>query len=205
MDKGVVVVGITGGPATGKSLVTAEFRRLGAAVIDADIIAREVLTSGRAEYIATVSAFGEAILCPDGTIDRKALGDIVFADKNRLAELTAITHPGIISIIRETIARLKEEGSSPVIALDAPLLFEAGLEGDVDKIIVVFTDRDVQLKRLMDRDGLGETEAVLRVASQMPLAQKKRRAHCLIDNNGPRGKTLLQVRRIYEKLILENS
>ncbi len=202
MDK-KITLGITGGPATGKSLVTKEFSRLGAIVVDADIIAREVLTPGRAEFTATVAAFGQEILSSEGTIDRKALGAIVFSDYARLAELTAITHPAIIRAIRESLSEFRLSAEGKVLVLDAPLLFEAGLAGDVDKIIVVFTDEAVQVKRLMKRDGLDEAGALSRAASQMPLAEKKRRAHYLIDNNGPPEDTLAEVRTLYKSLILE--
>ncbi len=204
MDKSMVV-GITGGPATGKSLVAGEFRRLGAVVIDADIIAREVLTPGRPEFTATVQTFGKSIVMGDGTIDRKALGRIVFSDYDRLAELTAITHPAIIKNIKERIAEFRAAGQAGVLALDAPLLFESGLESDVDKIIVVFTDEDVQVKRLMKRDGLDEARALQRIRSQMPLDEKKSHAHYLIDNNGAPEDTLRDVRIVYERLTLENS
>ncbi|MFQ5427586.1 MAG: dephospho-CoA kinase [Thermodesulfobacteriota bacterium] len=198
-----LIVGITGGPATGKSLVSAEFRSLGGALIDADVIAREVLTPGRPEFEATVRAFGNSIVGPDGTLQRKILGEIVFADHARLAELTAITHPGILAIIRERIAVLKEAGESELIAVDAPLLFESGLDKDMDKIIVVFTDEDVQLARLMRRDNINEAAARSRLESQMPLSEKMRRAHYLIDNNHTREETLRLVRTLYESLILE--
>jgi len=202
MDK-KIVLGITGGPATGKSLVTREFSRLGALVVDADIIAREVLTPGRAEFTATVAAFGHEIISSDGTINRKTLGSIVFADYARLAELTAITRPAIIRAIRESLLEFRGGGTGKVLVLDAPLLFEAGLAGDVDKIIVVFTDDAVQLKRLMERDGLDEAGAISRAASQMPLAEKKRRAHYLIDNNGAPEDTLAEARALYKRLISE--
>ncbi len=204
MDK-KMVLGITGGPATGKSLVTAEFRRLGALVLDADVLAREVLTPGRAEFRATIAAFGEAILNIDGTIDRPALGRLVFSDYARLAKLTAITHPAIIKEIRESLAKFRAEEQAPVLVLDAPLLFEAGLAEDVDVIIVVFTDEALQVKRLMDRDGLERAGALRRVGSQMSLAEKKRRAHYLIDNNGTPEETLTEVRALYKMLIPENS
>ncbi len=198
-----LVVGITGGPATGKSLVSAEFASLGAALIDADIIAREVLSPGRAEFEAAVSVFGPSIVAPDGTLARKVLGNIVFSDYRRLGELTAITRPAILAVIREKIAALKEAGECAIIVLDAPLLFEAGLAAKMDKVIVVFTDEDVQLKRLMKRDGITEPRARSLIASQMPLAEKKRRAHYLIDNNGSPAETLAEVRSLYKALLLE--
>ncbi|MFQ5353694.1 MAG: dephospho-CoA kinase [Thermodesulfobacteriota bacterium] len=198
-----LVAGITGGPATGKSLVSAEFRSLGAALIDADVIAREVLGPGRPELEAAVRAFGNSIVGPDGTLLRKVLADIVFSDYNRLAELTAITRPAILAIIRERIAVLKEAAEAQVIAVDAPLLFESGLDRDVEKVIVVYTDEDVQLARLMKRDNIDEAAARCRMASQMPLSEKMRRAHYLIDNNGTREETLREVREVFKRLTLE--
>ncbi len=200
-----VIVGITGGPATGKSLISAEFRSLGAALVDADVIAREVLRPGLPAFAATVRAFGPSIVRADGEIDRKALGAIVFSDYSRLAELTAITRPVIIAVIRERLAALKEAADGVVIALDAPLLFEAGLDRDMDKVIVVYTDEDVQLKRLMRRDGINEAAAKRIMKSQMPLSEKIKRADCLIDNNGPREESLTEARVIYKRLLLEKS
>ncbi len=195
-----VVIGITGGPATGKSLVARKFRDLGAALIDADVIAREVLTPGTSTFHAVVRAFGRGILLRSGAIDRKALGKVVFSDYARLAELTALTHPEILRVIRKRIARLKKQGADSVIAVDAPLLFESGLDADMEKIIVVFTDEEVEIKRLMARDNIDREAALRLMGSQMPLEEKKKRADYLIDNNGKQEETLGEAEEIYKKI-----
>ena len=199
--KKIVTLGITGGPATGKSLVARGFSRLGAALIDADVIAREVVEPGTRVFKAVVRAFGQSVLRPDGTLDRKALGRIVFADYERLAELTALTHPEILRIIRARIAALKEEDSVPLIVVDAPLLFESGLDADMDKVAVVFVEEDEQVRRLMARNGVDRKSALRLIESQMPLEEKKARADFIIDNNGTPEETLKQVEEIYKSLL----
>ncbi len=199
--KKIITLGITGGPATGKSLAARGFSRLGAALIDADVIAREVVEPGTRVLRAVVRAFGESVLRPDGTLDRKALGRIVFADYERLAELTAITHPEILRIIRARIATLKEEDSIPLIVVDAPLLFESGLDADMDKVAVVFVEEDEEVRRLMARNGIDRESALRLIGSQMPLEEKKARADFLIDNNGTPEETLEQVEEIYKSLL----
>lgn len=201
MRRRQVILGVTGGPATGKSLVSAELHRLGAALVDADAIAREVLEPGRETFRAVVRAFGRQVLRPDGALDRRALGAIVFSDYERLALLTSITHPEILRIMRERIHALVRSGRHSVIAVDAPLLYESGLHADMDRVVVVFTDPEVQLRRLMARDGLDEDQALRRIGAQMPLEEKMRRADFLIDNNGPPEETKRDVRRVYEEVL----
>ncbi len=200
MKKKKIVLGVTGGPATGKSLVAREFARLGAALIDADAVAREVVRPGTPVYCEVVRAFGTKILCPNGKLDRKALGRIVFSDYTRLEELTAITHPEILRIIRERIRALLADDATSVIVLDAPLLFESGLDAEMDMVVVVYVDEKVQLRRLMARDGLTEKDALRLIGAQMPLEEKKKGADLLIDNNGRPEETIREVQKIYEKL-----
>lgn len=197
----VITLGVTGGPATGKSLVSAELSRLGAALIDADLVAREVLAPGTPVFREVVRAFGPTVLRADGSLDREALAGIVFSDYGRLKELTSLTHPEILRIIRARMDGLEKNGGARVIVVDAPLLFESGLDRDVDSVVVVFTDEAVEVERLMARSGLDEAGALRVIGSQMPLEEKKRRADFLIDNNGPMEETLRQVREIYEKVL----
>ena len=193
-----MVIGLTGGPATGKSLATAEFKRLGAAVVDADVISRQVTQKGSAVCAEITREFGAGILQKDGSIDRKALGRVVFSDGEKRKRLNEITHPAIIARIREEVAVFKK--NSRLIVVDAPLLFEAALDKEMDKTVVVFADEEKQIKRIVNRDGLGSDEAKRIIASQMPLSEKAGKADYRIDNNGAKEKTLEAVRELYEKL-----
>ncbi len=196
----MVVIGLTGGIASGKSLVSSFLRELGAVVIDADLIAREVVAPGQPALAMIVEAFGPGILRPDGSLDRKALGALVFADPDLRKKLEEITHPFIIARIKEELARLAESCPDGVVVLDAPLLFEAGLEGLVDEVWVVYVDAATQLARLMSRDGLTRAEAEQRLAAQIPLAEKARRADRVIDNSGTPEATRAQVNRLWREL-----
>ncbi|MBE7414670.1 MAG: dephospho-CoA kinase [Deltaproteobacteria bacterium] len=192
-----MIVGLTGGIATGKSLVSAEFKRLGARVIDADEIAREVVEPGKPAYGEIVAEFGSPVLNPDGTIDRKALAERVFSDKEALAKLNGITHPRIRARIREEIARA---GKDELVVIDVPLLLEGPLKDAVDRIIVVYADEEKQLERLAKRNGTSREEALRRLASQMPVTEKLKYADYVIDNNGAIEETLSRARELFGEL-----
>ncbi|HOE57773.1 MAG TPA: dephospho-CoA kinase, partial [Bacillota bacterium] len=146
-----MVIGLTGGIASGKSTVSAKLKELGAAIIDVDILARSVVSKGEIAYNRIIQCFGESILLPNGEINRKRLGSIVFSDKKKLALLNGITHPEIISRVKERIRELKTAGNS-VIVVDAAILIEMGLYKYVDSVWVVAADREIQIKRLIERD-----------------------------------------------------
>lgn len=192
-----MVIGLTGGPATGKSLVTAEFKRLGAAIVDADVIAREITQKGAPAYDEICREFGAGILLKDGSLDRKALGRLIFADDKKRKRLNEITHPGIRARIRQEVEALKE--SSRIVVVDAPLLFEAGLDTEMDSVIVVYADEERQVERLKARD-LSEDEARRIIAAQMPVNEKVKKADYIIDNSGDAGAALKKVGELYEKL-----
>lgn len=192
-----MIVGLTGGIATGKSLVSAEMKRLGARVIDADEIAREVVEPGRPAYDEIKAVFGEGLLNPDGTIDRKALAERVFSDKEALARLNEITHPRIRERIREEIARA---GDGELVVVDVALLIEGPLKDEVDRVVVVYADEDKQIERLEKRNGTSREEALLRLASQMPAREKLKYADYIIDNNGAVEETLARVREVFREL-----
>ena len=194
-----MIVGLTGGIATGKSLVAGELKRCGAAVIDADRISREVVEPGKPAYNDIVKEFGPGIIQPDGTVDRKALGNIVFCDPVALDRLNSITHPRIRERIREEAGRLSAGGDA-IVVLDIALLIEMGVRYEVEKIIVVYCDDEQQVQRLMERDNLTRVEAQKRLSCQMDIKEKLKYADYVIDNSGPMDKTIEQARALYGEL-----
>jgi len=194
------IIGLTGGIASGKSTVARLLEKLGAVVIDADQLAREAVLPGSAACTKIAEAFGSGILNPDGTIDRKALGSIVFSDPAARNRLEAITHPAIRRLAEERIEQLRTAGAAVVFYM-APLLIEAGLTSRVDEIWVVYADRDTQLQRLMLRDAMGRDEARQRLAAQMGMEEKKTFARIVIDNRGTPEETESQVRDVWAREI----
>ena len=195
-----MVIGITGGLASGKSLVTEEFKRLGAMVVDADIISRQVSAKDGEAYADIVREFGRAILKEDGSIDRKALGAIVFSDKGKLKKLNSITHPRIIKRLRAEVQRLKNESPDAAIAVDAALLIETGLNRDMDAVIVVYADEPERIQRSVKRDTITEAEARQRSEAQMNLKEKAAMADFVIENNGTMEETRKKARDVFEGL-----
>ena len=190
-----VVIGLTGSIATGKSTVASMFSELGIPVIDADKIAREVVEPGEEAYRGVVEAFGDSILLEDRTIDRKRLGEIVFSDETKRKQLNDIVHPAIRKRMLEKRDAYLKAGERCVV-LDIPLLFESKLEHFADKILIVYVDEDIQLRRLMERNGFSKEEALQRIQSQMPVKEKAERADATIDNNGTKEETFLQLQKI---------
>jgi dephospho-CoA kinase len=195
-----LLVGLTGGIATGKSTVSAMFGFLGCRVIDADQLAREVVMPGQPALAAIVREFGAGVLHEDGGLDRKRLGAIVFADHERRKRLEAITHPAIRARHGRILAAYDEEGFDGIVIWDVPLLIETGGAELVDRVVVVYADPETQLRRLMAREDIDEAAACARVASQMPLEEKRRRAHYAIDNSDGRVETERQVRSVHGRL-----
>ena len=179
-----MVIGLTGGIASGKSTVSAKLKELGAAVIDGDILAREVVRKGEIAYNKIVQCFGADILLPSGAINRKKLGSIVFADKEKLALLNSITHPEIINRMKKRIQELKAEGVKAIV-VDVAMLIETGLHKYMDSIWVVTVDRETQIKRLIERDRFDYREAENRINSQITDEVRKKYADVIIDNSRP--------------------
>lgn len=196
----MIILGLTGGIASGKSTVSEMLARFGADIIDADCIAREIVEPGQKAWEQIVKCFGEAILFPDGAIDRKKLGTIVFADEKERKKLEEITHPEIRRRIREKLDAVREAGRR-VAVLDIPLLIEVGWTDMVQQLWLVYIDRDTQLERLMRRDNLTVAEAQQRLAAQMPLADKRKYADVIIDNGGSLEDTAAQVQKAWDKLL----
>lgn len=179
----MLVIGLTGGIGCGKTTVASILRDLGARVVDADEVAREVLAPGSPVLAQVAARFGREILCEDGSLDRQRLADIVFRDRQALADLDAITHPPIIALIRQRIWEARGEGVR-VLVIDAPLLLEAGMAGMVDEVWVVACTLEQQIERLCQRTGMSPPEAEERLRAQMPLDEKARLAHRIIPNDG---------------------
>jgi dephospho-CoA kinase len=193
-------IGLTGGVASGKSTVASLLRARGAAIVDADAIAREVVRPGGPAYPGIVEAFGPAVVEPDGALDRKALAARVFADEAARRRLNALTHPHIRRRMVEEGARLTAAGAAPVIVFDIPLLLDTtdGRDLALDGIVVVYTGEDTRLRRLTARDGMPEAEARRRLAAQVPLEDKVKRADWVIDNSGTSDETRTQVERLWQ-------
>ena len=196
-----LLVGLTGGIATGKSTVSDMFRRLGGVIIDADVLAREVVASGEPALAAIAAEFGPGVLQADGTLDRKKLGAIVFADPARRKRLEQITHPAIRDRFVARLAELEAQGFAGIVLWDAPVMIESGGYRDMEKLVVVATDEATQAARLRARDGIEAAEAERKIRSQMPIAEKAKLADYVIDNAGDRAATEARVREVHAALL----
>jgi dephospho-CoA kinase len=178
------LIGLTGGIATGKSTAARFFCDAGLRVIDADELAKRAVEPGRPALAEIRSAFGPEVLRADGTLDRVALGAMVFRDARARGVLNAIVHPRVAEEARAELERIREAEPEAVVVYDVPLLFEAGLEEEFDLVVVVYVPRGEQLRRLRVRDGLSPEEARVRIASQLDIEDKARRADLVLDNQG---------------------
>ncbi len=193
-----LVIGLTGGIASGKSTVSQMIKEKGIRVVDADVIAKEAVSKGSAALHQIVQTFGEEVLLPNGELNRQQLGAIIFSDEEKRKKLNAIVHPEV----RKEMLKQRDEGVSnqeTFVVLDIPLLFESKLEGLVDRIIVVYTTPDLQLSRLMNRNDLSEEEALKRIHSQQPLEEKCQKADRVIENT----KDLAFIRKQLENILNE--
>ena len=183
----MIKLGLTGGIATGKTTVAEIMREQGAVLIDADIIAHDLLNPGTLVWEEIVKTFGNEVLLPDNQIDRKKLGAIVFYDKKKLEFLNSIVHPYAIAETKNSIKYWMEKETSDnksyLIVLVVPLLFETGTNALADYTIVVKCDKNVEIKRLMERNKLSEEDALKRISSQMDIDQKASMADYVIDNS----------------------
>ncbi len=196
------VIGLTGGIGTGKSTVSRMLAALGAVIVDSDEIVRQVQSPGSPVLGEIRSAFGDGVIAEDGSLDRAALGDIVFRDDEARKRLNAIVHP---AVGRESARQLRaaRERGEPLIVLDIPLLFETRAAGaasssnrGVDAVVVVWAPRALQIERQIERDGHDRAEAERRVASQIPIDEKRDQADHVIDNSGTLAETEEQVRAL---------
>jgi len=196
----MILVGLTGSLATGKSTVAKMFKRCGAAVIDADELARQVVEPGKPAWREIVKVFGKGVLNPNLTINRHVLGEIVFRHPARRRALERIIHPRVAREQARLTSQAARKDPKTVVIYDVPLLFEAGLDKRVDNIVVVTADRETQIVRLKQRNRLTRTEAIRRIRSQMPLTRKIRRADFVLDGSRTRASLRKQVRQLYRNL-----
>ena len=199
--KKFLLVGLTGSIATGKSTVSEMFRRLGCEVIDADLLAREVVAPGEPALAEIAEEFGRDVLQPDGALDRKKLGAIVFGDAARRKRLEQITHPAIAARFQRRLAELEARGFDGIVLWDAPVMIESGGYKSMEKLVVVATDEITQAARLCARDAIETLEADRKIKSQMPVAEKAKLADSVIDNAGDRAATERQVREVHGALL----
>ena len=198
------MVGLTGGIGSGKSAVTRLLAEHGAVVVDADLVAREVVEPGTEGLAKVVAEFGEQVLKPDGTLDRPALGALVFADPEKLAALNSIVHPLIGQRTAELLEQARASGAR-VLVHDVPLLVESHLAEAYDAVVVVAADPETQLHRLTTLRGMSEQEARQRIAAQAPLADKLAVATHVISNDGPIEELAPQVDRVWADLTAEEA
>jgi dephospho-CoA kinase len=196
-------VGLTGGIATGKTTVVAMLRELGCRVLEADKIAHQVIEPGGAAYDEVVREFGRSILTPDGLVDRKKLGAIVFAEPPRLARLNAIVHPPVLEEQMRQLAAIENADAHAIAVVEAALLIEAGFDRKLDYLVVTWCTPEQQLVRLT-APGLGRgltvEQARQRIAAQMPVEEKRKRADAVIDCSGTLEHTRAQVITLFAKL-----
>ncbi len=197
MRGGCLIVGVTGSFGTGKSTVAGFFKKQGARVFDADKIAHEALS---VRYKKIVKIFGKGILKKDKEIDRKKLAKVVFGNRELLTTLNSIVHPYVIKRIKEGVKKIRRLKTKTVVVLDVPLLIEAGLQGLVDKVIVVKAGSRQQVERCRKSYGLCRNEALARIHSQMPIRKKIRFADFVIDNSKSKERTKGEVRKIWERI-----
>ncbi len=200
MSPGIRVIGLTGGVATGKTSIALFFKEQGIPVIDADQLARDAVLPGCHEFGQIVTLFGREVLTRDGILDRKRLGALIFSDPEKRRQLESILHPAIRKLAEERIAEAAATGCQRIIYM-APLLIEAGATARVDTVWVVTVRPEIQLERLMLRDGIDREQAERIIASQMPLSEKELYGSVVIDNSGTEAETRMILESVWAKEI----
>jgi dephospho-CoA kinase len=189
------VFGLTGGVASGKTVVAQFLSELGTTVVDADDLARSAVSKGSPVLAALVRRFGAHILGPDGELDRRVLAQDVFGHPDRVADLNAIVHPKVAQLLGERLARLQAQGEE-LVCYSAPLLFENNLADRFRPVVLVAAPEELQLQRARLRNGWTEAETLARIAAQLPLEQKRQLADFVIDNGGTLAQTREQTRNV---------
>jgi dephospho-CoA kinase len=192
-------LGLTGGVASGKSAVAAMLREMGFAVLDADSLAHKLIEPGQPAYGEVLQEFGQAVIAPDGRVDRAKLGGVVFADRAKLDRLNAIVHPRVAKGVFRQFEEWERGGTRDAAFVEAALLIESGIHKKLDGLVVVWCEPQQQLERLLAR-GLSEAEALRRVAAQLPVEEKLRLATEKIDCSGSLAETRRQVQALATKL-----
>lgn len=193
-------VGLTGGIASGKSTVSEAFARLGAKVLDADKVAREVVLPGQPAWLELQQAFGPEFFLPDGEVNRSKLRLLVFSNPEERSKLNAIVHPEVMKEVNRRFEQLTTSAQDAVVVVDVPLLLEVGVAHRFDRVIVVYVTKSVQIKRLRQRDGLSLEGAQRALSTQMVLNKKVEQADYVIDNSGTRAETQAQVEKVWQEL-----
>lgn len=198
-------IGLTGGIGSGKSTAARRFAELGAKVYHADELSRHALDPGAVCFDQVVSAFGEEILLPDGAIDRKKLGTIVFGSEEKRQKLNSIIHPYVINELLALAQRDFQAERNYIAVFEVPLLFESGMDAYMDKNIVVSCERESRIARVMERDGLSREQVEARMRAQMPEEEKRLRADYILDNNSTETNLLTQVDALYQTWTAEET
>jgi len=196
----MLVAGLTGSIATGKSTVSGILKELGAFIVDADRAAHEVVLPGTKAWNEIVRIFGKEILQKSGEIDRERLGRIIFNDSAMRSILEEVVHPEVVHSMDEQIRSIKSGFPDAVVILDVPLLIETGMHKGVGEVIVVYCPEDMQITRLMVRDNISREDALAKVRSQISIEEKRRYATLLIDNSASRDNTRIKVEDLYGRL-----
>jgi dephospho-CoA kinase len=196
----MLLVGLTGGIASGKSLVARVLRDLGAQLIDADRIVHELLQPHQQSWHSVVEHFGRGILLADDCIDRKKLGEIIFHDPEQRAWLNSCLHPKVFDVYLSQVRQMLTRPPETIVIFDAALLIETGYHRKMDRLIVVYSELEQQIERLTKRDNFTKEQALARIQSQMPLSEKRGHADYVIDNTGSRERTIEQAREVFLKL-----
>lgn len=197
----MVIIGLTGGIASGKSTVAAMLAKKGAVILDADRMARELVEPGQPAWQEITQWLGYDYLREDGSIDRERLGRLVFKDAAVRRKLNAIIHPRVGQEMALRTGQVRDACPEAMLVYDVPLLIEAGMQDTADLILLVYVPEDIQLQRLQRRDNLSREEALSRICAQMPLEEKIKYAHVVIDNSGTPADTALQVDEFWEKAL----
>lgn len=199
------VIGLTGGIAAGKSAVAGRLAALGAVVIDADLLAREAVAPGSPGLAAIRARFGDAVLAPDGSLDRPALGARVFSDPEARASLNAIVHPAVQRLYRERLAQISTDDPDAIVVYDVPLLVEARSADEFSVVVVAHAPADVRVERLVALRGMDRASARDRVAAQASDEERLAAADVVIDTSGTMAHTLEQVDALWERLVAERA
>lgn len=201
---GAIVVGLTGGVASGKSTALRVMKRLGAKVIDADVLARKAVAPGTPGLEKIKKRFGN-VLHKNGRLNRRKLAKIVFGNKKALADLNAIVHPAVLRMEQKLIAEFAGAKKRAVIVVDAPVMIESGFHAGKDALVVMNAPVAAQIKRLLEKKGFTLAEALARIKSQMPLKKKLRYADYVVDNDGSIARLRKNTEEVYEKILRDFS
>lgn len=196
----MLVVGVTGGIASGKNSLSTVFEKLGSKIIDADNICRELVYPGTAAWHEIVEAFGESVLNHNNCINRKKLGDIIFQNFAKRDRLNAILHPKVITEEKRQIDIIREEEPHSIVTINAALLIESGNYKEVDLVVVVTASEDAMINRVIERDKISKEDAMRRIKAQMPTGEKVKYADYVIDNNGTMAELRERSINLFERL-----